>query len=449
MAPNGKVIIKKEAFRNMITHVLRFGSEALETSVEVMGVCMGRNAPNGKDIEVVNAIPITHGSQVEAEFSPEDFESFSKIDEQYRKKDLSVVGWYHSHPDKGLFFSDFDKINHLYYQTKQTPHGFGIVFDHSLMGKEDSLGFKIFRLVDYKQGVKSECEEVEFEIEIPRTLDYFNWAKKFVEDSQKKAPLLIKEIDEFIGPKPSELQEIPIAPEDLEETHEDHSGMAPIFSGFQQGAVSFSEIFMGYFITQLSKWAKDINEGTLNGSEYLRNTLFQMKDSIEFSMSKVEKWFESNLDENINAFKESVSAYVDERIDAQKELSSHTSNTKDSTINELNSLIDDKIKDIMTQLEGGIKGISDKVAESTQASSKLEEIIKNTTEKINAITNETNNLKMEVTNVLNSSSSAIESDIVNKVDKLNSELSPLKDSFAEIGKFLQKLQEVAKNISEI
>ncbi len=107
MASDGKVIIKKEAFRNMITHVLRFGSDALETSVEVMGVCMGKKASNGKDIEILNAIPLTHGTQVENDFTPEDLESFSKIDEQYHKKDLHVVGWYHSHPNEGLFFFCF------------------------------------------------------------------------------------------------------------------------------------------------------------------------------------------------------------------------------------------------------------------------------------------------------------------------------------------------------
>ena len=449
MATDGKVIINKEAFRNMITHVLRFGSEALETSVEVMGVCMGKKAPNGKDIEVVNAIPITHGTQVENDFSPEDFESFAKIDEQYRKKDLSVVGWYHSHPNEGLFFSDFDKSNHLYYQKKQTSHGFGIVFDHALMGKEDNLGFKIFRLIDYKKGVSSECEEVDYEIEVPNTLDYFYWTKKFVEDSQKKAPLLIKEIDEFIGPKPSELQAIPISPEDLAEAEEEYSEMAPIFSGFQQGAASFSEIFMGYFITQLSKWTKDINEGSLNGSEYLRITLLQMNDSIAFSMSKVEKWFENNLDENIDAFKDSVSAYVDERIDAQKELANHVTNIKEGAITELNSLIDNNVNNVMTQIESGIKGISEKVADSTQVNSKLEEIIKNTTEKINTITNEANNLKTEIINDIDSSVNPIESDIVSRIDKLNTEFNPIKDSLAEIGNLLQKLQEVANQISEI
>ena len=37
-----KIIIKQDAFIRMITHVLRFGNEALEESVEVMGVCIGK-----------------------------------------------------------------------------------------------------------------------------------------------------------------------------------------------------------------------------------------------------------------------------------------------------------------------------------------------------------------------------------------------------------------------
>ena len=52
---DGKIIISKEAFRNIITHVLRFGNDALENSVEVVGICMGKIAPNEKDILLVNA----------------------------------------------------------------------------------------------------------------------------------------------------------------------------------------------------------------------------------------------------------------------------------------------------------------------------------------------------------------------------------------------------------
>ena len=40
-----EIFIKKEAFRNMLTHVLRFGNEALEKSIEVLGVCIGKYDP--------------------------------------------------------------------------------------------------------------------------------------------------------------------------------------------------------------------------------------------------------------------------------------------------------------------------------------------------------------------------------------------------------------------
>ncbi len=36
-----KVIIKADAFIRMMTHVLRFGNEALDESIEVMGICVG------------------------------------------------------------------------------------------------------------------------------------------------------------------------------------------------------------------------------------------------------------------------------------------------------------------------------------------------------------------------------------------------------------------------
>ena len=101
----GKIYIKKEAFRNMITHVLRFGNEAIEESVEVMGICIGKTV-NEKDIELINAIPITHGKKISLGFSSEDFNSFSEVERIYSSQNLYTIGWYSSHPGWGLFFSD-------------------------------------------------------------------------------------------------------------------------------------------------------------------------------------------------------------------------------------------------------------------------------------------------------------------------------------------------------
>ncbi|MBD3341619.1 MAG: hypothetical protein GF353_21115, partial [Candidatus Lokiarchaeota archaeon] len=204
----GTVFIKKEAFRNMLSHVLRFGSDEIE-SVEVMGVCLGKKDPNTKVLTVMNAIPITHGAEVSQGFSDKHYSLFSKISEQHSKMGLKIIGWYISHPQWGVFFSDVSIKNHRYFQKETNPHAFCIVFDYSLMSAEDDLGFEVYRLADHTDLLSQEYVKVASEVEVPNTLEYFKWVQKFVEDTQKKNPVIIKEIEELIEPKMEDLQEIP------------------------------------------------------------------------------------------------------------------------------------------------------------------------------------------------------------------------------------------------
>ena len=233
ISKDGKVIIKKEAFRNMITHVLRFGSEALIESVEVIGICLGRM--NGKDIDLINAIPITHGKSISLGFSSEDYNVFTEIENRYAPHNLSIVGWYSSNPGWGIFFSDTAIKKHRFFQKESFPNGFQIVFDHTLMGKEGSLGFEIYRLNDYKEG--DEHHQVPFEIELPNSLEYFKWVQKFVEDTQKKTPILIKEKKELTEPAPNDLQEIPKPEEPLPEGEkfDEFPEITPITARIQEG----------------------------------------------------------------------------------------------------------------------------------------------------------------------------------------------------------------------
>ena len=92
---DGKIIISKEAYRNMITHVLRFGNEALENSVEVVGICIGKVAPNEKDMILVNALPIAHGENVLLGFTQDYKAVLNKIEERFIHQELKIIGWYH------------------------------------------------------------------------------------------------------------------------------------------------------------------------------------------------------------------------------------------------------------------------------------------------------------------------------------------------------------------
>ncbi|MFX1393606.1 MAG: hypothetical protein ACFFAH_08525 [Promethearchaeota archaeon] len=437
----GKVYIKKEAFRNMITHVLRFGNEAFEESVEVMGICIGKTV-NGKDIELINAIPITHGKKISIGFNSEDYNAFSEVERIYAKQNLHAVGWYSSHPGWGLFFSDSAIINHRnFFQNDKKPYGFYIVFDHTLMAKDGNLGFEIYRLDDYSDEKNTEYHKIAYEIEIPNNLEYFTWVQKFVEDNEKEAPILIKEINELTELTPSELQEIPSPEKSITEVE-------PINSGFQEGTVKFANIFMDTFKSQLGNWTKTIKEGSSLGSNIIKNTTSRMKDKISSGISKVENWFNRNIDEISNTFKENITKYVDDRIEAQKELRNKFSLTKDEILKELNDLVETNFTNILNKIENNINEISEKIKNSSNLSSEIEEKTNKTFENISIISEEIDNFSNEMEKIVSTEISSVEQNFTKGIENLNTELNRIKKSFLEINKISEKLKEIVNSLKK-
>lgn len=446
----GKVLISKEAFRNIITHILRFGNEALENSVEVVGICIGKSASNEKDILLINAIPITHGKNVSLGFSEEDYAKFDKINERYESQNLHIVGWYHSHPGWGLFFSDIAIKNHHYFQTEENTNGFSIVFDHTLMGKDENLGFEIFRLNNYEDLMAMEYHNVEFELEPPNTLEYFKWVQKFVEDIQKKTPILIKEINEVIEPTPTDLQEIPI-PEELEEKKlkkEEYPDITPIISGFQEGASKFAETFMGTLKSQLGDWTKDINQGSLNGTGHILNSLKQMKDKVSFGLSKVQNWFERNLDDLIGNFRISVSNYIDSRIETQKGIVNQMPYSKDEIIEGLSVLIEDNFKKLIKDIESRGIYLLDNINNTAKTNSKVEELLTNTSQKVLEINDKANKMANEISQHIMTTLSPFEQNLMNKIDALSIILNSYKENYSKTNEKLQKLRKIAENLKK-
>ena len=141
-----KVNIKKEAFRNMITHVLKYGSKSLDMNYQVIGVCVGKSIANQDEVDVIWALPLTHGTYIDIEQNQEVIHNFSKNEEQWLKQGNTVVGWYCSHPENGLDIDDQDIKNHQYFQKTYNSNCFVIIFDHKEMGIKDNLGIKTYYL---------------------------------------------------------------------------------------------------------------------------------------------------------------------------------------------------------------------------------------------------------------------------------------------------------------
>ena len=447
----GKVHISKEAFRNMITHVLRFGSKALENSVEVMGICLGKVLPNGIDVALINAIPIKHGAQVSNGFSPEDRTTFKKIEEHYTSQDLHIVGFYLSHPGWGLFFSDIGIKNHRYFQNEQIPHGFCIVFDHTIMDMEGNLGFEIFRLDNYLDQMAKEHHKVKYELEPPDTLEYFKWIQKFVEDTQKREPILIKEFNELIDTPPSDLQEIPKSEIEMAVLKERkrHGVMKPIISGFQEGTSHFSDIFANIFETQVDPWAKDVNQGTLDGSVLIRDSLTQMKEKVSSGFIKLDSWLNRNLNEIVDGFKEQFYQDIDKRIQSQKELVSHSSKTKDDIMSNYNTNIEANFNNLTNKIENKSKTLTDNLDQTLRITSKMDEMITNSSEQITKITDYATNLSTNIKNGVEAHLTPVEQQMSDKIKELSNDLNGLKDDYSKISNIIKKLSKTVNSLKEL
>ncbi|MFX0040674.1 MAG: hypothetical protein ACFFCY_14730 [Promethearchaeota archaeon] len=434
-----KILIKKEAFRNMVTHVMRFASVVLENSVEVLGICLGKYNDTENRLIIENAIPISHGEKVEVGFDKEILELFTQIQKKYSSQ---LIGYYHSHPSWGLYLSESDQTNIQFFQNEKFPQGFCIVFDHTLMGLGDKFGFDIFRLDDYTKTDK--YSSVSYEIEIPSTLEYFKWIQKFMEDFQKKSPILIKEINEFVDKVPEDLQEIPTSEnlEHIKEELEKFPERTSIISGFKQGSEQFSEIFIHTLQNQIGDWINDIDLGSTRGTEYITKAVDKMKQAVVSGLSKVTGWFNKTLNEALYEFKNSVYKYIDTRIEEHKQFTEEISEVKKTLVNNLNILIENKIKNIEMEIEGLANRTIQQLDETKEINLRNEKKLDELEKHLNTINNQLNTFTEDIEKKFETSINPFKTNIDDKIKKLSAELEPFKNNYSEIRILLEKLQKI-------
>src|SRR5262249_40293452 len=93
---------------------------AIDTTVEICGVLVGswHRDQSGPFVKVMNSI---RGEGAQTRFAEVTFthETWAKINSEMdtRFSSLSIVGWYHTHPDFGIFLSDRDRFIHEHFFT--------------------------------------------------------------------------------------------------------------------------------------------------------------------------------------------------------------------------------------------------------------------------------------------------------------------------------------------
>ena len=437
-----KVIIKADAFIRMMTHVLRFGNEALDESIEVMGICVGNIDETRKIINLFNIIPIQHGIHVSTGFSKEDIELFAGLEKEYQEKDMKIVGWYLSRPGWGLDFTEITIQNHKFIQTDKNPHGFVIIFDHTLMGKEKGFGFVINSLKEYKKSNK--YFEISYELEIPANLNFFRWVQKFVEDSQRLSPVMINEIKEQ---SLRELQDIPLSTEDLiDETVKDYSEQVnQITSGFNNGFTKLNEALTDTYETQFNTWIGEVTQGTLKGMKHISRSINQLKNTLSDGLKDVKKYFNSTFEEISSLFKKNITEYINTRVEGQKELKTEISQILNSAIEESKIIIDKQINSKTTPFEGKVQEVLDALESTSNLNSQISTSIMELNNLTSDKDDEIKNLMKSISENLEKVTIPFNTQIVGKFEEIDIELKPVKDSYSEIRILLEKLQ---KTITE-
>ena len=82
------------------------------------------------------------------EFTVENYFDYAVINNEIADQGLYILGWYHSHPKKGLFLHKVDIMNQLSYQ-QSNPYMIALVIDPTLI-KGDSYGIEVFSLKEPK-----------------------------------------------------------------------------------------------------------------------------------------------------------------------------------------------------------------------------------------------------------------------------------------------------------
>lgn len=437
-----KIVIKADAFIRMMTHVLRFGNEALDESVEVMGICIGNIDETSKSINLLNIVPIQHGIHASTGFTKEDIELFAGLEKEYQEKDMKIVGWYLSRPGWGLDFTEITIQNHKFIQTDKNPDGFIIIFDHTLMGKEKGFGFVINSLKEYKKS--NDYFEISYELEIPSNLNFFRWVQKFVEESQKLSPVMINEIKEQ---SLRELQDIPLSTEDLiDETVKDYSEQVnQITSGFNNGFTKLNEALADTYETQFNVWVGDVTQGTLKGMKHISRSINQLKNILSDGLRDVKKYFNSTFEEISSLFKKNITEYINTRVEGQKELKTEITQILNSAIEESKITIDNQINSKTTPFEEKVQEVLDALESTSNLNSQISTLIMELNNLTSDKDHEIKNLMKSISENLEKVTIPFNTQIDGKFEEIDTELKPVKDSYSEIRILLEKLQ---KTITE-
>jgi proteasome lid subunit RPN8/RPN11 len=349
--------IKPVAYLTMLKHVLLYGNDNLEESVEVMGICYGKEEDG--EIVLYEAVPVSHGGAIEVDFSPEDYAAFAVADEKMAEKGYYAIGWYHSHPGLKAFFSKVDVKNHLFYQKESTPNAFGIVFDHTYFNSDDEklkFGFQVFRLNDITKGMDSDYHDANYEVELADDLSYYSELDNIIEKLQKKEPI-ISEARESMGAIAEWDYEDEDTTEDAIKPTKKKDEFGTVKQSLTEGAAAFSSMFTNPFMDQFHEFTSDTQSAALKGPIVMIDALKEMRDTIASGLGRVKSYFEKTLEKEISDVSDSVEKVIKTYSMAQMQIPKKIQSFVDKMSGSLTEVVESQLDKSLEGLISNMKKV--------------------------------------------------------------------------------------------
>ncbi len=204
------VLLTAKAYERIVGYAIRYANEDQnpEKWREVYGILVGSIEDNAKVI-VKDAIPMVVGSRAGVQFENKQYVDMSQIDATVYERSIQdekndfIIGWFHTHPGFGFFYSPIDCMTQLGYQIPN-PYAVGLIFDHC---KKESdlhfLGIAGLRLKDPELGISSSYDliEMKYELDGKKMVQRIESVIKDVNKNIEKVLKEIKYINEVLRKK--------------------------------------------------------------------------------------------------------------------------------------------------------------------------------------------------------------------------------------------------------
>ncbi|MFX0056963.1 MAG: Mov34/MPN/PAD-1 family protein [Candidatus Heimdallarchaeota archaeon] len=194
------VFLKYNAYRRMVGYAIRYANEdiSIKNWREVYGILIG-SIENNRELVVKDAIPRVVGDRAGVKYENKQYVDMAEIDESVHERSIRdqkndfIIGWWHTHPGFGFFFSPIDCLTQLGYQIPN-PFAVGLIFDHcEKLSDKYYLGIASLRLMNPEQGTFSTYNIIELKSEF-ETTKMVNKVEKIVKDIKKNLSKVLKEV---------------------------------------------------------------------------------------------------------------------------------------------------------------------------------------------------------------------------------------------------------------